>query len=202
MTPTASGGETSVVASGASTGFVLASASPRRRELLAQAGLEPQVAPSDVDERAEPGEDPIGYARRVASAKARAGPSAANVLAADTVVCLSGDILGKPQDADAARKTLTRLSGQTHEVYTAVVLRRRDGVMKDLVVSTRVRFRSLSAAEIEAYVATGEPMDKAGSYGVQGRGGALTAEIHGSYTNVVGLPLEETLALLATEGLR
>ncbi|MEL6187229.1 MAG: Maf family protein [Myxococcota bacterium] len=185
-----------------SSAFVLASASPRRRELLSRAGLHPQVVPSDVDERVLPGEDAVVYAVRVATEKARVGPPGAHILAADTVVALGGEILGKPRDAREAVETLVRLSGREHEVHTAVAFRRPGAEPSSFVVTTKVRFRTLDPSEIEAYVATGEPLDKAGAYGVQGHGGALTASLHGSYTNVVGLPLEETLRLLDAEGLR
>lgn len=183
------------------TRFVLASASPRRRDLLAQVGLYPRIQPADVDEGVRPGESPAGYAVRVAADKARAVASAEPVLAADTVVALEDRSLGKPASEAEAKAMLTVLSGRTHHVHTGVVLV-LGGAQHDLLVTTEVRFRQLSGAEIEAYVATGEPLDKAGGYGVQGRGGALTAEIRGSYTNVVGLPLEETLALLSREGCR
>jgi septum formation protein len=182
--------------------FTLASASPRRRQLLAQVGLAPAVAPSDVDETPHPGEAPAAYARRVAEDKARACAATGAVLAADTVVALEGRILGKAADAAEARAMLADLSGRTHEVHTAVVLKDPAGALHGVVVTTEVRFRRLDAAEIARYVETGEPMDKAGAYGIQGEGGALVAWVHGSYTNVVGLPLEETLALLAQVGLR
>jgi septum formation protein len=185
----------------AGTAFVLASASPRRRELLARVGLRPEVQPSDVDESVRAGEAPDAYAVRVARDKARAGPGGA-VLAAHTVVALEGVALGKAPSPEAAREMLARLSGRRHQVHTGVVLLGRRGEERARVVTTEVRFRSLSPEEIAAYVASGEPMDKAGAYGIQGRGGALVAEIHGSYTNVVGLPLEETLELLDAEGLR
>ncbi|MCA9550869.1 MAG: septum formation inhibitor Maf [Myxococcales bacterium] len=182
--------------------FTLASASPRRRQLLAHVGLEPPVVPSHVDETPRPGEPPVAYALRVAEDKARACPATGAVLAADTVVDLDDTICGKAADEAEARAMLARLSGQTHQVHTAVVLRDLAGGMTSLVVSTRVRFRTLSEAEIARYVAGGEPMDKAGAYGIQGEGGALVAWVEGSYTNVVGLPLEETLELLAQGGLR
>lgn len=181
--------------------FVLASASPRRRELLAAVGLEPLVRPADVDEAVRPGERPEAYGLRVASEKARAGAHALPVLAADTVVALDGRSLGKPATPEEAKISLRDLSGRSHAVHTAVALRVGE-VVATRLVTTKVRFRSLPEAEIAAYVATGEPMDKAGAYGIQGRGGALVAEITGSYSNVVGLPLEETLALLAEVGVR
>jgi septum formation protein len=181
--------------------ILLASASPRRRELLGQVGLLPRVSPSHVDETPRPGEPPIPYALRVAKAKAaraEAGPWV--VIAADTVVALEGAILGKPESAVESSRMLARLSGRTHAVHTAVVVRMPDRGERSTVISTEVRFRTLSPIEIERYVASGEPLDKAGAYAIQGLGGALVAEVRGSYTNVVGLPLEETLALLAEAG--
>lgn len=183
--------------------FVLASASPRRRELLARVGLHPEIRPADVDEAIAPGEAPDAYAVRVARDKARAAGSKRPVLAADTVVALDGRSLGKAETPERARAFLEVLSGRAHEVHTGVVLRRPDqGREATRLVTTRVRFRRLEAAEIARYVASGEPLDKAGGYGIQGAGGALVAEIAGSYTNVIGLPLEETLALLEEAGLR
>lgn len=168
---------------------------------MAQVGLVPKVQPSHVDETPRPGEDPKAYALRVARDKAMAGPPDGAVLAADTVVALEGRSLGKADDAAHAREMLEALSGRTHFVHTAVVLRTEQEVLTE-VVSTEVRFRSLSPDEIVRYVASGEPMDKAGAYGIQGLGGAMVASLKGSYTNVVGLPLEETLALLDRGGLR
>lgn len=180
--------------------FLLASASPRRRALLASVGLEPKVQPSNVDESVQPQETPLVYVRRVAEAKALAAPDGQSALAADTVVALDGQVLGKPQDDDEAKATLQRLSGRWHTVHTAIALRHGDGLYSR-VVSTQVRFRVLEAADIARYVATEEARDKAGAYGIQGEGGALVAEVKGSYTNVVGLPVDETLALLGSVGL-
>lgn len=181
--------------------FVLASASPRRRDLLAQVGLQPQITPSDVDETPHEGELPLDYVARVARDKAMAYPGAEAVLAADTVVALDQRCLGKADDQAHARRMLGELSGCTHFVHTAVVLRTGQDVLTE-VVSTEVRFRELGAEEIARYVDSGEPMDKAGAYGIQGLGGALVASLKGSYTNVVGLPLEETLAMLKRGGVR
>lgn len=183
--------------------FVLASASPRRRALLRSVGIEPEVHPSNVDERILPGEVPITYARRVAIAKAEACRVQRPALAADTVVAQAGTVFLKAADPDVVRRTLTRLSAARHTVHTAVALRTGgpDAPVRTIHVSTKVRFRRLSPEDIERYVATEEPFDKAGSYGIQGAGGALVAAIEGSYTNVVGLPLEETLELLAASGL-
>lgn len=180
--------------------FVLASASPRRRELLAQVGLEPEVMPSHIDETPREGESAEAYGLRVATEKARACADERPALAADTEVVLDGRCLGKPGTAEAAKAMLRSLSGRSHEVLTAVALRTGQDVLT-AVVRTEVSFRDLSDEEIARYVATGECADKAGAYGIQGRGGALVARVSGSYTNVVGLPLEETLALLAKGGL-
>lgn len=181
--------------------LVLASASPRRRQLLQAANVLFEVRPADVDETPRAGEAPATYAARVAADKARALAIESPVLAADTVVTLDGRILGKPVDDADARITLKALSGREHEVLTAVVFV-FEGRSDELVVSTAVRFRALTSVEIDRYVGTGEPMDKAGAYGIQGGGGALVAEVRGSYTNIVGLPLEETLALLEKRGCR
>jgi septum formation protein len=179
--------------------FVLASRSPRRRALLASVGLQPEIIAADVDETPLDGEAPIPYALRVAEAKARAVTSDRPVLAADTVVALDGRILAKAEDPADAVRMLSELSARWHTVHTAIVLV-GDRVLRDLV-STEVRFRALSREEILRYVDTQEPMDKAGAYGIQGEGGALVAEVRGSYTNVVGLPLEETIRLLSLMGI-
>jgi septum formation protein len=184
--------------------FVLASRSPRRLALLAAAGLAPEVRAADVDETPLAGELPLGCALRVAALKAAAVVDDRPVLAADTVVALDGAILGKPSPADAAAM-LARLSGREHAVHTAVVVAAgppgaRRAVSE--VVTTSVLFRALSPAEIERYAASGEGLDKAGGYGIQGLGGALVDRVVGSYTAVVGLPLAETLRLLAMAGVR
>ncbi|MBK8014566.1 MAG: septum formation inhibitor Maf [Deltaproteobacteria bacterium] len=185
--------------------FVLASKSPRRRALLAAVGLEPRIIPADIDERKLPHELPIPYALRVASHKAIASDPGelSVVLGADTIVALDGETLGKADDEQHAEEMLLRLAGRTHVVHTAIALRwrrpGRDEMLSD-VVSTEVRFRAFSQEEARRYIKTGDPMDKAGAYGIQGDGGALVAEIRGSYTNVVGLPLEETLRLLRMTG--
>lgn len=183
----------------AMTPFVLASASPRRRALLDAVGLSPTVDPADVDETPRAIEAPLAYALRVATDKAKKRPHSVPVLAADTVVALDGAILGKSAEPSEAKQMLERLSGRTHTVHTAVVVW-AGGHLYSEVVSSLVRFRRLSSAEIERYVQTGEPLDKAGAYGIQGAGGALVASVEGSYTNIVGLPLEETLRLLALVG--
>lgn len=197
--------------------LVLASTSPRRKELLAQIGFGrpefsfTQVAP-DIDETVQQGEAPRDYVRRLAAEKAQAGlalcadMSQPAVLGSDTIVVLENQILGKPQDVADAKQTLSELSGRTHTVMTAVALTYKagesDSTLKTSVrlVETQVRFCALSTADIEAYVASKEPMDKAGSYGIQGLGGCFVAAIEGSYSGVVGLPLVETRELLAEIG--
>jgi septum formation protein len=184
------------------TRLVLASASPRRRELLGQLGLSFEVSAADIDETPRPGEAATAYVLRLAQEKARAVTArhpGAWVLAADTTVALGDELLGKPRDASEARGMLGRLSGRTHEVHTGVALAGPGGE-HSTVVRTRVTFRSLSLGEVEWYVGTGEPLDKAGSYAVQGKGGFLVAAVEGSPTNVIGLPLGETLELLARAG--
>jgi septum formation protein len=181
--------------------LVLASQSPRRRELLSQLGLELDVRPSAADETVHPGEPPRDYVLRVAREKARAVPGGL-VLGADTAVVLGDEVLGKPADDEDARRMLRALSGTEHEVLTAVAVRRAAPPLElDALVSTRVRFARLSAAEIDWYVATGEPHDKAGAYAIQGAGGAFVLSVAGSVSNVVGLPLAETAALLRQAGL-
>jgi septum formation protein len=177
----------------------LASASPRRRQLLEWAGVHVVVDPPDVDESWVPGEHPADAAERLARAKALARPTPELTLAADTVVHLDGKPFGKPVDPDEAIAFLSALSGAWHEVTTGVALRSDDGT-HSLRVSTAVRFRTLERDEIHRYVLTGEPMDKAGAYAIQGLGGALVAELRGSWTNVMGLPLEQTLAALRAAG--
>lgn len=182
--------------------IILASASPRRAELLQQIGLKFLVRPSDIDETPEPSETPEHYVERLAREKALAVAKSSPeclVLGSDTSVVLDGVILGKPSDPEDARDTLARLSGATHQVMTAVALA-TEGQCRSCLVITEVGFRELSAGEIEAYVASGEPMDKAGSYGIQGLGGIFVSELRGSYSAVVGLPLQETAALLAGAG--
>ena len=183
--------------------LILASASPRRAELLQQIGLTFQVQPADIDETVAEGEQAGHYVERLAREKALKVASenpGALVLGSDTSVVLEGEILGKQADAAQARTTLARLSGQQHQVITAVALARGEACQSHLSV-TNVTFRSLSEAEIRAYVDSGEPMDKAGSYGIQGLGGIFVRELQGSYSAVVGLPLLETAGLLAEAGL-
>jgi septum formation protein len=181
--------------------LVLASQSPRRRELLGQLGLALEVRPAHADEAVLPGETPRDYVLRVARAKARAIAGDV-VLAADTAVVLGAEILGKPADRADARRMLRALSGTVHEVLTAVVVRRAAIRLElDAVVATKVRFAPLGPAEIDWYVGTGEPLDKAGAYAIQGAGGAFVLGVEGSVSNVVGLPVAETAALLRRAGL-
>jgi len=180
----------------------LASASPRRRELLAQIGVPHSVTPAHIDEQWRSGEAPREHALRLARDKARAvweGGGALPVLAADTVVALDGCIYGKPHDRAQALATLAALSGRAHTVLTAVALHSARGLSTCLSES-RVTFRVLESAECEAYWETGEPRDKAGAYAIQGLGAVFVASVSGSYSGVVGLPLSETAALLRAAG--
>jgi septum formation protein len=179
---------------------LLASASPRRRDLLRQIGWEAVIRPVDFAERqaGDPDAVCLGNARgKAADAAARYG-DALPVVAADTIVTLDGAVLGKPADAAGARAMLRTLSGRTHAVKTAVAVRWR-GQERVAVATTVVTFRLLTDEEIEAYVATGEPMDKAGAYGIQGKGALLVSRIDGAYDNVVGLP--RTLVYTILQGL-
>ena len=211
--------------------LILASASPRRSELLAQAGYEFEVRPAHVNEDLRPGEDPIAYVTRLAREKAEAvlrqivaepqpdstGPGALAVLGADTTVTLDNHILAKPEDEADARRMLSLLSGRTHRVITGVAVATGSGsefrgcpmspvlghgnpnpaLRCDVAAEvTAVRFLTLSAEEIAAYVATGEPMDKAGAYAIQGRAAKWIPRIQGDYFNVVGLPLALVASML------
>jgi len=170
--------------------LVLASASPRRADLLRAAGINFAVRAADVDETRLAGEPPEAYVIRLARAKAAAvARGGESVLGSDTTVVVGGEILGKPLDGPDAGRMLRLLSGRWHEVLTGVALRRR-GEVRAEVATTRVKFAPLSAAEIEWYVATGEPFDKAGAYAIQGFGSRFVERIEGSYSNVVGLPVE------------
>jgi len=189
----------------------LASRSPRRRELLHQIGVEHEVLTQrikaargpDVNEEVLPGESPRDYVMRVCRDKAESAWTRIVqrrlplrvLLAADTTVCLGAEIFGTPANAAEAAAFLERLSGREHEVLTAVALKFQERT-ELLLSATAVRFRVLERAEIERYVESGEPMDKAGAYGIQGRAGAFIAEIRGSYSGVMGLPLYETARLL------
>jgi septum formation protein len=183
--------------------LILASASPRRRELLARVGIAVEVIPATIDETPRSGEEPQPYARRVAAAKAdrvAAGVPDRWVLAADTVVAMDGAILGKAGSAGEAAAMLGALSGRAHRVITAFCLRGPGGVRIDRDVETEVSFRMLGAGEIAAYVAAGEWRDKAGAYAVQGMAAAMVREVRGSITNVIGLPLAEVVEVLGETG--
>jgi septum formation protein len=183
--------------------IVLASASPRRREILSTLGIAFTVDASGAAEDARPGEGAEALARRLAREKASevsARHEGAFVLGADTVVVVEGEVLGKPVDEADARRMVGRLAGRWHEVITGVALVRDGAVIEDLAVVTRVRFVTLSEARIARYAATGEGRDKAGAYAVQGIGAGLCDRLEGSYSNVVGLPAAETVALLERHG--
>jgi septum formation protein len=182
--------------------ILLASASPRRSELLRQVGITHAIRPVDIDESVRDGEAPSAYVLRLAEAKAAAlwhglGPAERRpVLAADTTVALEGEIFGKPGSLAEARTMLGRLSGRTHEVHTAIAVLHAGGAAARLN-SSSVTFRELTPAEIDWYWHTGEPADKAGGYAVQGRAAAFISHIAGSYSGIMGLPLYETWELLA-----
>ncbi len=184
--------------------LLLASASPRRRELLLQIGVTPQVWPADIDETVRAGEAPQDYVLRLARGKAEAVWTASAgqwpVLAADTSVVCGQEILGKPADRAALVRMLLRLASRPHEVLTAVALRTAEGLRTALSVS-EVTFRSLKREEIERYWDTGEPADKAGGYAVQGIGAMFISRLQGSYSGVMGLPLYETAQLLQAAGI-
>ena len=184
--------------------FVLASASPRRAGLLAQIGIVPdEVDPAALDETPARGELPVQHAARLADEKAaavRARHPEAVILAADTVVALGRRILPKAEDEAAARRCLSMLSGRRHKVIGGLAVTGPDGASRRRLVTTSVKFKKLSAAEIDAYLATGEWRGKAGGYAIQGRAAALVPWIGGSYSNVVGLPLFEAAQLLRAAG--
>jgi septum formation protein len=173
----------------------LASGSPRRKTLLEWAGFVVDVHSPNVDESLLPDEAPVAYALRLALAKANTAPNDVLALAADTVVHRDGELFDKPANRKQAIQTLMALSDQTHQVTTAVAIR-MGVLLEHFSVTTQVRFRSLMIPEIEAYVATGEADDKAGAYGIQGRAAVFVAEVQGSWTNVVGLPIEACLPTL------
>jgi septum formation protein len=189
---------------------VLASASPRRRELLGGLGLAFTVRPVDLDETPRPGEEPGAYVLRLAREKAAAQADPGElVLAADTIVVLDGDLLGKPKDEADARRMLGRIAGREHTVLTGVALHevregegRRAATVATVatVAASRVRMAAMSPEQIAWYVTTREPLDKAGSYAVQGLGALFVEEVFGNYTNVVGLPLPATYRLFAELG--
>ena len=185
--------------------LVLASASPRRAELLGSVGLEFDVLPADIDESVHPGEAPSDYVARLSAEKARTVVDRLGtdrmVVAADTTVDVDGQILEKPVDQDDARRMLQLLSGRAHLVHTGVTVSwfpqtRGTTSVRTLVVETAVEFAELGTDAIDWYIATGEPFGKAGGYAIQGAGGALVRRVDGSVSNVIGLPLAETLALI------
>ena len=187
------------------TPLILASASPRRRELLTTAGVVFSIVPSRTTEEVWPAEAPKDYVLRVAEEKAREVATRhpqAWILAADTIVEIDGKILGKPRDVADGSRMLQLLSGRSHHVMTAFIIlhAERQETTRQLVTST-VTFKTLSEAQITSYLATGEPTDKAGAYAVQGLGGDLVQGVTDSYTNVVGLPMDEVLTALHTLGI-
>ncbi len=189
----------------ANSKIILASASPRRVELLSSAGIEFEVAPGDVDESLMPGETPEDHVVRLGRAKAenvaQKGGAGRFYIGADTVVVCEGEIMGKPKDSADAERMLNKLSGISHEVITgfAVYDKERGGVIAD-TVRTRVYFKHLREEEIRAYIATGCPFDKAGAYAIQGGAAHMVQRIEGSYSNVVGLPLCEVVETLRRMG--
>ncbi|MFZ3201211.1 MAG: Maf family protein [Candidatus Acidiferrales bacterium] len=184
--------------------LILASASPRRAEILRNAGFTFEIQPSHVDETRFPGENVEDYVRRLADAKARSAAqhaarkhTQAIVIGADTAVVVAGELLGKPGGVEDAKRMLRLLSGRTHEVLTSLaVLRVPEGSSALYVETTRVTFVELSNQDIDDYIATGEPFDKAGAYGIQGTGGKFVREIEGCYFNVMGLPLSRVWSLV------
>ena len=190
--------------------LILASGSPRRLELLAQAGIEPdRLMPMDLDETPKKNEHPRSLARRLSREKAEAALAAlkgdyawndAYVLSADTVVSVGRRIVGKAELVDEASNALYLLSGRSHRVFTGICLATPDRKIRQKIVETRVRFKRLSRVEIESYLASGQWRGKAGAYAIQGLAGAFVVKLVGSYTNVVGLPLTETVGLLTGEG--
>ena len=190
--------------------MILASQSPRRYKLLSDAGFSLEVVPADIDETRLPNERPVDLVARLAAEKAEAvrsqlmtSPDDGFLVAADTIVWMGGEALGKPEDADDARRMLEELSGRTHFVSTGVCAMKLDvdgscAAQTRFVETTEVTFWDLSQAEIDAYVATGEPLDKAGAYGIQGAGRLLVRGIAGDYSNVVGLPIARLVRELAS----
>ena len=182
------------------TSLYLASGSPRRQELLTQLGVSFERIVTGIEEKRAEGESAQQYVSRLAREKAQAGVASVSrdlpVLGADTIVILNGEVRETPRDAEHAARMLHKMSGQTHQVMTAVALADRQHVLDCLVV-TEVTFRVLTDDDIAAYIASGEPMDKAGAYGIQGLGGCFVRKINGSYHAVVGLPLVETYELLS-----
>jgi septum formation protein len=185
-------------------GIYLASASPRRAALLQQIGVEYQVIAAEIGEDPLAGEAPEATVVRLAREKAdniarRTEAAPRPVLAADTLVVLAGEVMGKPRDTDQAQEMLAKLSGQTHRVLTGIALA-SEGVIQTRLNSSEVRFRSTTLQERRAYCSTGEPMGKAGAYAVQGKGAVFIERIDGSYSGVMGLPLQQTVELLSLTG--
>lgn len=184
--------------------LILASRSPRRAELLARLGIRFEIIATEIDESYVDNEMPADHAERLAREKALTVAAAhpdATVIGSDTIVIIDEDVLGKPATETEAVQLLRRLSGRDHEVFTAVAVARGDRV-DSAIERVRVRFRNLSETECREYVDTGEPMDKAGAYGIQGFGSALVESIEGDYFAVMGLPVVRTLELLKRSGLR
>ena len=180
---------------------ILASASPRRRELLRLVGIEHVVMPADIDETYTTGETPAAHAERLAREKAGAlNRAEAVVIGSDTIVVVDGDVLGKPRDRDHAAEMLRRLSGRSHLVMTGVAVAWR-GRLSSGVEEVGVTFRSLGEDEIQRYIDTGEPMDKAGAYGIQGFGATIVDRVDGDYFAVMGLPLNRLVRLCRSLGL-
>ena len=181
---------------------ILASQSPRRRELLTLVGIAHEVRPADIDEAYLAGEHPKAHAERLACEKAavvaRDMPEAL-VIGSDTIVVVDGDVLGKPRDAAHAAEMLSRLSGRTHTVMTAIAVQLR-GVVRSAVEEVEVTFHPLSAEQISEYIATREPMDKAGAYGIQGFGATIVSRVDGDYFAVMGLPLQKLVRLMESLG--
>lgn len=184
--------------------FILASASPRRSELLTVLGLSFAVIPSGADETFRPGETPAGHVKRISGAKAQAVAADhpdAWVLGADTIVVIDGQVLGKPKDRADARQMLRLLSGREHDVYTGfTVIKKTASVLCRKVVRSTVVFREITEDELEWYVNSDEPYDKAGGYAVQEKGGLFAYRIRGSYSNVIGLPVSEVFEVLKQIG--
>jgi septum formation protein len=181
--------------------LVLASASPRRRELLEALRVEFSCRPVDLDETPMAAESPRDYVRRLSRAKAEARADEGEiVLGADTIVVLDGALLGKPDSPKAAREMLRALAGRQHEVFTGVAVHIAPGLTRDSIARTRVTMATLTDEEIEWYIGTGEPTDKAGAYAIQGLGALLVESIDGNYSNVVGLPLPVVRRLLGDAG--
>ena len=183
--------------------LILASASPRRRQLLAQAGIDFEIIESGIDERREQAEPGPDFALRMACEKALAVSARrpdALVLGADTVVEIDGEILGKPRNPEEARRMLRTLSAQVHRVFTGFALARGGRIVERAAIVSAVRFRVLSDAEIKAYIATSEPYDKAGGYAIQGDAGDFIAAVEGSTANVMGLPIDEVVDALRHHG--